>query len=81
LVASIQVSAHPVAPSEGIASATFTPSALSVLVWYGHAAPTTASPFLNMVISCDASAQYFLISGRCCFRRLTTASNCGWVSS
>ena len=50
---------------------------MSVLVWYGHDAPITASPFLNRSISSDASAQYFLISGFCVLRRLTAALN--WV--
>src|SRR5262245_43274532 len=49
----------------------------SVFVWYGHEAPITASPFLNRSISSEASPQYFLISGFCCFSRLIAASN--WV--
>src|SRR5579864_1626225 len=82
LVASIQVSPHPVAPSWGIVSATWTfPSEISWLVWYGHALPTMASPFSKRLISSLAPAQYFLISGRCCMSRLTTALNCVWVSS
>ena len=40
-----------------------------------------ASPFLNMEISCEASPQYFLMSGRCCFSSAIVASNCGCVSS
>src|SRR3954470_20555722 len=52
-------------------------SATSVFVWYGHDAPTTASPFLNRSISSDASAQYFLTSGFCFFSRLIAALN--WV--
>src|SRR5581483_8798376 len=78
---SIHVSAQPVAPSFGIRSLTGTFAAASVFVWYGHDAPTTASPFLKRSISSDASAQYFLTSGRCCFRRFTAASNCFWFSS
>src|SRR5581483_10536066 len=77
----IHVSAQPVAPSFGIVSFTGTLSALSVFVWYGHEAPTTASPFLNSPISSDASAQYFLISGFCFFSRLIVALNCVWVIS
>src|SRR5918911_4833598 len=78
---SIQVSAHPVAPSFGIRSLTGTLSALSVFVWYGHDAPITASPFLKRSISSEASPQYFFRSGRCCFISLTAALNCVWVSS
>ena len=33
-------------------------------------ARSTASPFLNRSISSDASAQYFLISGRCCLEQV-----------
>ena len=66
---SIHVSAQPVAPSFGIRSFTGALSAISVFVWYGHDAPITASPLLNRSISSDASAQYFLISGFCCFSR------------
>ena len=42
---------------------------------------STASPFLNRSISSEASAQYFLISGFCCFSRLIAASNCVSFSS
>src|SRR3954447_12506118 len=77
----IHVSAQPVAPSLGIVSLTGALSPISVFVWYGHDAPTTASWLLNRSISSDASAQYFLISGFCCFSRLTAASNCFWFSS
>src|SRR5919204_2895830 len=80
-VASIHVSAQPVAPSLGIVDAIGTPSLLSTLSWYGQDAPMMASPFLNIEISCDASAQYFTISERCCLSRLMAASNCGCVSS
>src|SRR5919205_558528 len=78
---SIHVSAQPVAPSFGIRSLTGTFAAWSVFVWYGHDAPITASPDLNRSISSDASAQYFLISGFCFFRRSTTALNCLSLSS
>src|SRR5262245_53162190 len=78
---SIHVSAQPVAPSLGIRSATGTLAAMSVFVWYGHEAPITASPFLNMLISCEASAQYFLMSGFCFLSSPTAASNCFWFSS
>src|SRR2546430_3083645 len=81
LVASIQVSPHPVAPSVGIVSSTFAPAAFSCIVWYGQAAPTTTSPFWNREISSEASAQYFLISGRWSVSSFTAASNCGLVSS
>jgi hypothetical protein len=81
LVASIQVSAQPVAPWAGMVSATFAPAATRVLVWYGHAAPTTVVPLWNSEISCEARSQYFLISGFCCLSRLTVALNWGWVSS
>src|SRR5690242_17002672 len=56
-------------------------SAISVLYWYGHAAPITASPFLNSSISSDASAQYFLISGRCFLSSAAAALSCASVSS
>src|SRR3954452_2548104 len=78
---SIHVSAQPVAPSFGIVSLTGALSATSVFVWYGQEAPTTASWLLNRSISSEASAQYFLINGFCCFSRLTAASNCFWFSS
>src|SRR5689334_2172160 len=55
---SIHVSAHPVAPSDGISSRTGTFAPCSVIVWYGHDAPMTASPFLNRSISSEASDQY-----------------------
>src|SRR6478735_1915318 len=78
---SIHVSAHPVAPSDGIMSFTGALAPWSVIVWYGQDAPITASPFLNRSISSEASAQYFFTSGRCCLRRATAASSCGFVSS
>src|SRR5205823_6289182 len=65
LVASIQVSAHPVAPSVGMVSSTDAPDAFSWMVWYGQAAPTCTSPFLNRLISSVARPQYFLIRGCC----------------
>src|SRR5579884_2904980 len=77
----IHVSAQPVAPSRGIRSFTGALSATSVFVWYGHDAPTTASPDLKRSISSDASAQYFLISGFCFLSSDTAASNCVWFSS
>src|SRR6476469_11272442 len=73
----IQVSSQPVAPSFGTRSFTGALSAISVFVWYGHDAPMTASPFLNRLISSDASAQYFLISGFCFLRSDVAALN--WV--
>src|SRR3954465_4943123 len=73
----IQVSSQPVAPSEGTRSFTGAFAPIRVLVWYGHDAPTTASPFLKRSISSDASAQYFLISGFCCLSSLVVAAN--WV--
>ena len=51
------------------------------MVWYGHAAPRSASPFLNMSTSSEASAQYFLTSGRCCLSRFAAASSCLAFSS
>src|SRR5262249_40505539 len=78
---SIHVSAQPVAPSLGIRSLTGAPLSCSVIVWYGHDAPITASPFLNRSISSDASAQYFLISGRCVLSRSTAALSWSSVSS
>src|SRR5439155_9421473 len=81
LVASIHVSPHPVAPSSGMVSSTFAPAALSWIVWYGQAAPTTTSPFWNSEISSEARAQYFLISGRWSVSSFTAASNCGLVNS
>ena len=75
------MSAQPVAPSLGIVSATFAPAATSVLVWYGHAAPTTVVPLWNSEISCEARSQYFLISGCSDLSSATVALNWGWVSS
>ena len=73
----IHVSSQPVAPSFGIRSLTGTFWPISVFVWYGHDGPITASPFLNKLISSDASAQYFLISGFCFLRSEIAALN--WV--
>src|SRR5215475_3121399 len=81
LAASIQVSAQPVAPSDGIVSPIGNLSARSVLTWYGQPAPTVALPFLKSKISCEARAQYFSISGRCLASRATAAWNWGCVSS
>src|SRR5216683_4424100 len=82
LVASIHVSPQPVAPSDGMVSATATlPSALSWMVWYGHAAPMTTSPLSKRLISSPAVPQYFLISCRCCMSSAIVASNWGFVSS
>src|SRR5205085_5910870 len=77
----IHVSSQPVAPSFGTRSFTGALAARSVFVWYGHDAPIHASPFLNRSISSDASAQYFLISGFCCFSSATAAFICVCVSS
>ena len=55
------MSSQPVAPSFGIRSSTGTLAAFSVFVWYGQDAPIVASPFLNRLISSEASPQYFLI--------------------
>src|SRR6516165_11567150 len=62
-------------------SATGTLAACSVLVWYGQAAPTTASPEVKSWISSEARAQYFLMSPACDFSNFVTASICGCVSS
>src|SRR6266550_7858482 len=80
-VASIQVSAHPVAPSVGIVSFTGAPAVLRSVVMIGQAAPTTTSPLLKAVSSSPTEPQKVLISGLCCFSRATVASNCGCVSS
>src|SRR5436190_9451444 len=56
----IHVSAQPVAPSFGIKSLTGAFAPCSVIVWYGHDAPTVAPPFLKRSISSPAEAQYFL---------------------
>src|SRR5262249_25411418 len=78
---SIEVSSEPVAPSFGIRSFTGAFAAASVFVWYGQEAPSHASPLLKRSISSEASAQYFLSSGFCCFSRLTVAENCPELSS
>src|SRR5512138_2111102 len=78
---SIHVSAQPVTPSFGITEETGTLSALSVLTWYGHDAPMVEPPFLNRSIWSDASAQYFLTSGRWDLSSVTVASSCAFVSS
>src|SRR5258708_31415775 len=77
----IHVSSQPVAPSFGIRSLTGVLAAIRVLVWYGHDAPITASPFLNRSISSEASAQYFLSSGFCFVSRAMVALNCAEFSS
>src|SRR5215472_10579801 len=81
LAASIQVSAHPVAPSLGIVDPIGKCAAASALTWYGQPAPTTTSPFLNAEISCDARGQYDFSNGRWLASSLTAAWNCVWVSS
>src|SRR5262249_52610245 len=78
---SIHVSAHPVAPCEGIVSATGTFALVRLPVCSGHAAPITASPLLNSSTSSAAALQYFLIRGRCCLSRFTAAFSCASVSS
>src|SRR3954447_23479138 len=77
----IHVSSQPVAPSRGTRSATGALSAISVFVWYGHEAPTKASPFLNRSISSEARAQYFLISGFCALSKAIVAANWAGFSS
>src|SRR5437868_15304525 len=57
-LASIHVSAQPVAPSLGMISLTGALSAWSANVWYGQAAPIVASLFLNRLISSVATLQY-----------------------
>ena len=81
LVASIQVSAQPVAPSAGISSLAGNFAASRVLAAIGQAAATTASPLRNRSTTSDESAQYFLISGFCALSSATAASSCGIVSS
>src|SRR5579863_7686372 len=56
-VASIQVSAHPDAPSCGISSATAAWLPFNVLVWYGQAAPATTVLLWNRLISSLAAFQ------------------------
>src|SRR5262249_19731385 len=73
----IHVSSQPVAPSFGPRPLRGAFAATSVLVWYGHEAPITASPFLKRSISSEASPQYFLMSGFCFFSRSIAALN--WV--
>jgi hypothetical protein len=68
-------------PSLGIRSLTGTFAAWSVIVWYGHVAPSVESPFFIRSIWSVALAQYFLTSGRCSLSSATVASNCGFVSS
>jgi hypothetical protein len=77
----IHVSAHPVAPSDGMTAATGFFSLLRKLTWYGHAVPMTMLPLENPSVSSVVADQYLLISGRCCFMRSTTASSCVRVSS
>jgi hypothetical protein len=50
-------------------------------VVYGHEAPMIASPFLNRLISSEASPQYFLMSGRCFFSSAIVAANWALFSS
>ena len=75
------MSSQPVTPSFGITPTTGTLAARSVLTWYGHDAPIVDPPFLNRSIWSDASAQYFLTSGRCFLSSCTAASSCAFVSS
>src|SRR5215471_11440628 len=79
--ASIQVSAHPVAPSFGITAPIGKCCAVRVDTWYGQLVPTVTSPFANAEICADALLQYCLTSGCCVLSRFTAAWNCGWVSS
>ena len=77
-VASIHVSAQPVAPSFGIVSLT---GALR-LQRAGLVRPDGADDGVSVLEQVDlvgGESQYFLISGFCCFSRLTAASNCVFV--
>src|SRR5438034_7548027 len=74
---SIHVSSQPVTPSFGVTNATGAFAAFSWLYWYGQEAPIVEPPFLKRSIWSEATPQYFFTSGRCCFNRLTVASN--WV--
>src|SRR4051794_41831537 len=78
---SIHVSSQPVAPSFGMTSLTGTFAARSEPVVNDHEAPRHVSPFLNRLISSDASVQYFLTSGRCFLIRSIVAANCVWFIS
>src|SRR5947207_8922063 len=83
----IQVSDQPVAPSLGTNPwlagliATGCPFALSVQYWYCHVVPTQSSPLANDWICFAKADQYSATYGRCCFSRLTAASNCFESSS
>src|SRR4029078_9728793 len=58
-------------------SLTGTFAAWSAPVVYGQEAPSTTSPFLNRLISSEATPQYFLPGGLCFFSSAIAASN--WV--
>src|ERR1700686_4891663 len=77
----IQVSAHPVAPSEGTTEATGLFSLFRKLTWYGQAVPITMSPLLNGSVSSVVADQYFLIRGACTLSSAMAASSCVVVSS
>src|SRR5713226_10202304 len=81
LVASIQVSAQPVAPSFGITAPIGKCCAMRVDAWYGQLVPTVTSPLAYAEICAGALLQYCLTSGCWALSRLTAAWNCGWVSS
>src|SRR5215469_10092537 len=81
LAASIQVSAHPVAPSLGITAPIGNFVALRALTWYGQLAPSVTSPLANAEIWSEARPQYCLTSGCCCTSRCTAAWNWLWVIS
>jgi hypothetical protein len=81
LAASIQVSAHPVAPSFGITDPIGKWCPMSCRTWYGQLAPTVTSPLANADICAGALLQYCFTSGCWPLSRFTAAWNCGWVSS
>src|SRR6266550_4128356 len=80
---SIHVSAHPVAPSFGIRSATGAFAALSVFVWYGHDAPITASPFLSRLTAAlnwaEFSSYGSLIPSEGCDLDRKSAASAIWI--
>ena len=81
LVASSHESAQPVAPCDGMVSSAANPAFFRLPVWSGHAAPTTASPFLNNDSSSDGRFQYFLINPSGPSATRPQRANCALVSS
>src|SRR5262245_54528924 len=80
-VASIVVSAHPVAPSSGTVLAIGCLLATSVLTWNGQVLEATTPSFVKSCTWTFASSQYRCTSGCCLFNTSSAAVYCSSLSS